>query len=752
MASPASSTVRTGVSPFRTNRRLAEWRAMFRPEHLGRDAANAVRSASVFLPTALAVALASGVPVATGLTTMVIGGAVAALVGSTPFVVVGPVVFLALLVASAHESFGMPGIVTIAIGAGLLQFFFGLFKLSHWLRAVPAPVVAGFSAGVGATVVVAQAPHLLGLPAPDSKHLIDVVTHAVEYLEHVRPQEALVASLTIAAALGVPRWMPAWPGRFFALLLGAAAAQVMRLDVETLHTVPTLVPSPGLVGFPRNNLFGFMGTTALLFVVASVQSLTSTDNVTRGLNVDRRDPNGDLVGMGVANVFCGLFGAIPVAVGQSLTQFHTARGVYSRRSTLLAALLVGVAALLAPNWIGWVPISAVAAVLVVVAAKLVDWSQFKDTWSTSRADGAVFALTFLLVLCVDLFAGAQVGVLAALGVVAARLGKLDVLLLAGTKRGPYRIRIDGPITFVSAERINALRSQLASLDCDRGVILDLSDVPMIDGSGAENFRKIVLDLRDKGWEVAVLGLRGDSRRQLESADTEGRLKETFATTEADAQGRFRARPEEGAYDRLRAGVETFRARGERFDALFDELAEGQKPHTLFITCADSRIQPSLITSTRPGELFLVRNVGNLVPPYVADDASPAEYAAIEYGIVALGVSQIVVCGHSSCGAMKAIIGGNIPPALDSVRRWIQSSYRPDELDMLRHTSTPEEAAQKNAALQLEHLAKHPLVAERLKAGTLRISAWFYDIGAGDILEYDRIDRVFRPLGSPPSGG
>lgn len=719
---------------------------MLSPTDGWRDLRNGLRTAAAVVPTSMAVAFACGLPVTTGLVAAFVGGGVAALVGSTPFTIVGPVVFLAPLVASAQETFGARGLVALAVGCGILQTLFGLFNVGHWLRVVPASVVGGFTAGVGATVVVAEAPHLLGLPAPDSRHLIDVVTHAVEYLARVQPKEALVASITLVAALLFSRGLPTWPGRLLALLVGTLAAHAMRLDVQMLQGLSSALPSPRLVSFPRGDLFAFAGWSCLLFVVASAQSSIVTDGITARAGLSRRDRNGDLVGMGVANLLSGLFGAMPVAVGDWLTRFHTGTGVRSRRSTLFGALIVGAAALFLPRWIGYVPVAAVSALLVVFASRLVDWRDFRETLATSRADGLVYALTFLLVLLVDLVAGAQVGVLAALVAVALRLGRLDVLLFSNANRGPYRIRMDGSMTFLSTESLATLRARLAPLDRSRGVILELSDVGIIDGTGADALRALVADLVERGWTVALLGLNAEGRRQLESADVGGNLAKAFVATEADAQARFQSPSGDAAYDRLSAGVTAFRARrNERFELLFDELAEGQRPHTLFITCADSRIQPNLITSTHPGELFLVRNVGNLVPPYVATDASPAEYAAVEYGILALGVTQIVVCGHSSCGAMKAILGGNIPPALDSVRRWIQSSFRPEELESLRQAKTPEEAAQRNAALQLEHLVKHPLVAERLAAGTVRVTAWFYDIGAGEILEYDRNGGAFRPL-------
>ena len=168
--------------------------------------------------------------------------------------------------------------------------------------------------------------------------------------------------------------------------------------------------------------------------------------------------------------------------------------------------------------------------------------------------------------------------------------------------------------------------------------------------------------------------------------------------------------------------------------LFDELATGQSPATLIITCADSRIDPSLITQAEPGDIFVVRNAGNIVPPVDDDGSSPdGNAASIEYAITALNVSHVVVCGHSSCGAMGGLQNLDGLDALPSVRRWLEhsepllSSDAADDLDSL---------IEANVLLQLEHLKRYPGVREKIDAGELTLHAWVYDIGTGDVRAHD----------------
>lgn len=170
-------------------------------------------------------------------------------------------------------------------------------------------------------------------------------------------------------------------------------------------------------------------------------------------------------------------------------------------------------------------------------------------------------------------------------------------------------------------------------------------------------------------------------------------------------------------------------------ALFDELATGQSPSTLFITCADSRIDPALITQTEPGTLFVVRNAGNIVPRIDETGSSPDGNAgSIEYAISALNVTDVVVCGHSSCGAMGALQDLDaIAGALPSVRRWLEHS---ESLANTPAASNLDSLIEANALLQLEHLKKYPGVRAKLDAGEIALHAWVYDIGSGNVRGYD----------------
>ena len=200
-------------------------------------------------------------------------------------------------------------------------------------------------------------------------------------------------------------------------------------------------------------------------------------------------------------------------------------------------------------------------------------------------------------------------------------------------------------------------------------------------------------------------------------------------------------------DKLIEGVHLFREGAyAKNRAFFEQLAKKQqKPQALFITCADSRVNPNLITQTEPGDLFLIRNAGNIVPAY--GSAVGGEAATIEYSVEVLGIRSIVICGHSQCGAMKALLdphGIEHLPAVkewcahaESTRRIVRQKYRdlsPDELAVA--------ATEENVLVQMNNLSTHPCIAARLSSAELSIYGWYYDIGAGQIRQYDQAQRKF----------
>jgi len=181
--------------------------------------------------------------------------------------------------------------------------------------------------------------------------------------------------------------------------------------------------------------------------------------------------------------------------------------------------------------------------------------------------------------------------------------------------------------------------------------------------------------------------------------------------------------------------------------LFDELATQQSPEVLFITCSDSRIDPNLVTQSQPGDLFICRNAGNIVPPH--SKATGGMTASIEYAVAVLGVRHIVVCGHTDCGAMKGVLNMDALEELPHVKEWLSHSRSAVEIVKFMGESSGatqlERVTEENILQQIQHLKTHPVVASRLAAGQLQLHAWMYDIESGGMCCSDGKNRSFEPL-------
>lgn len=187
------------------------------------------------------------------------------------------------------------------------------------------------------------------------------------------------------------------------------------------------------------------------------------------------------------------------------------------------------------------------------------------------------------------------------------------------------------------------------------------------------------------------------------------------------------------------------------EELFRKLAFEQTPKAMFITCADSRVVPELITQSSPGDLFVTRNVGNVVPPY--GQMMGGVSTAIEYAVVALGVKHIIICGHSDCGAMRAVLDPAQLKGMPTVKAWLQHSevakiVVQENCGCADHT-TLGILTEENVVAQLGHLATHPSVASRLARGDLYIHGWVYDIETSQIRAYDTEKGEFRRIGDGP---
>lgn len=206
--------------------------------------------------------------------------------------------------------------------------------------------------------------------------------------------------------------------------------------------------------------------------------------------------------------------------------------------------------------------------------------------------------------------------------------------------------------------------------------------------------------------------------------------------------------------KLIEGIHKFR-REEfgHYEELFQRLAtDGQNPHTLFITCSDSRVLAELITQSKPGDLFVVKNVGNIVPPHEQNASYNSTAAAIEFAVQTLGVKDVVVCGHSQCGAMRALMEAPDLAAMPHLEKWLTLAepVRATVVHRYQHLTDPvaraNAAAEENVLFALENLKTYPAVMRRLEEDSLSLHGWYFKIAGAELHAYDPEARQFVPFG------
>lgn len=733
---------------------LREWKTLFSRKGLKSDLIAALIVACVNIPLSLALALASNVDPSTGLITAIISGLICGLFGGTPLAISAPANAMPVIVATVVEAYGMGGLLAVGIGCGFLQILTGVLGIGRIIRLVPFPVVTGFTAGIGAIILISQLPRALGLPPAPESRVIQVLLHIHGLLEQTNGAALLISALTLGIALFLPRIFTRLPAPLLAAIIPTAIVSLLGISLPTIGTIPHHLPTPHFPSLPTENFGTLLSFTLLVYALASLETLlsaTSADRLTQGkLN---HDPDQELIGQGMGNIASACFGGLPITSVIARTALNIQSGAKTRRASIFQALIVLFSIYFLSSGIEKIPLAVLAGLILSIAIRMMNPKEFMRLWQLSRTEAAIYGVTFLSIVFLDLVAGIQTGLIVALIIAALRLSQTETRLQSINSHHFVELSIDGPLNFLSAPKFESIKEELRKLETHQGLLVNFSKVDSIDASGALLLVE-TLDLLIQAKRVVLYGLNAGCRESLASLYPEHPLNDLIAQSETEMLEMLNQFHSTKTLDRLLYGVEKFRRdiKGG-YDSLFKKLATSQSPHTLFITCSDSRINPNLITSTDPGELFIVRNVGNIIPAYGGDD-TPAEGAAVEFAIGMLNVKEIIVCGHSECGAMKAIMTGALNTSENeakypSLTKWLKSAQSTSK-QLKKKSTTLRQVAELNAVMQIESLKTYPLVKERLAQGTLKLHAWYYNIGDAELEEWDETQNLYVTIGTKAS--
>ena len=452
--------------------------------HLKEDFTASLVVFLVALPLCVGVAVASGVPAELGLVTGIVGGLVTGLMRGSSLQVSGPAAGLTVLVYEAVEEFGLPALGVVVLATGLLQIGMGALRLGRYFRAISVSVVEGMLAGIGLVLIAGQLYSVLAAKAPESGlgKIAGLPGALVDSLDSTRSLASLALGAGTVAVLvlwkHVPRRARVIPGPLAAVGLATAAVLVLDAPVATVEVNGLLgaIQPPSLDAFGELAGLGLIGTIVAFTLIASAESLFSAAAVDRMHDGPRTSYDKELLAQGAGNTVCGLLGALPMTAVIVRSAANVQAGARTKASRVLHGVWLLLFAALLPGVLAYIPIPALAGVLVHAGAKLVPVRSIVSLWREHRGEALILVVTAVSIVAVSMFEGVLVGV--ALSVVKtawdASHVKLDVI---DKGAGPVQAYLSGNATFL---RLPKILDSLEALPQNRPVELHLSGLHHLD--------------------------------------------------------------------------------------------------------------------------------------------------------------------------------------------------------------------------------------------------------------------------------
>ena len=724
----------------------------------------------VAVPLSLGIAAASGAPVMAGLIAAAVGGLVAGSLGGSPLQVSGPAAGLTVIVAGLIDQFGWQATCAITVAAGLLQILFGSFRIGRAALAVSPVVVHAMLAGIGITIVLQQLHVMIG--SESSSTALANITSLPAALASANLPAILLGALVIAILVlwkKLPAGVRRVPGQLVAVVGVTILSVVLGSNVERVTFDGSILDALSFPELPEGNWQAIAMGVLSIALIASIESLLSAVALDKMHTGPRTNFDRELLGQGAANMVSGALGGLPITGVIVRSATNVEAGARSRTSTILHGVWILVFSLLFAALIQQIPQAVLAGLLIVVGVRLASLANFKTARRTG--DLLVYCITLVGVVFLNLLEGVMIGLALAAALVLWRVVRASI---HAEPAGPpesrlWRVVIEGSCSFLSLPRLNSV---LNSVPAGSHVTIDLA-VDFFDHPAYETLSAWQRQHESTGGTVQI-DEGGAATLEVAAALPPRRSSLPSAMRLGVApwkawQGRDRGGANSYAHPHplnpVIHGIDDYH---RRHAALvrphMQEVAHSQNPDTLFLTCADSRVIPNLITSSGPGDLFTVRNIGNVV---CAHGAEPSIDAALEFGLNELSVNSIVVCGHSGCGAMAAAHNESATDAADPAARvsaghqrgaidaWLDH-VRPS-LTAWRNGHPVGEAAREagfgevdqlgmvNVAVQLENLQRHPLVGPAVASGRVHLAGVFYDLSTARVIwitaeGIDHLDR------------
>ena len=712
----------------------------------------------VALPLCLGVALASGAPLVSGVVAGVVGGILVGALSGSNSSVSGPAAGLTAVVASQIGSLGFEAFLFAMVVAGVLQVGLGLARAGTLGSFVPSSVISGLLAAIGLLLILKQIPHLLGHDAdPDGNMAFDqpdelnTFTELADLFRDAHPGAAAIGLLSVALLVVWGSWRPLKaspvPSALAVVVLGVALVELFRAlggpwAIEPGHLVAVPVPadvagffaqfaSPDFSQYANPAVYKAAATLA---AVASLETLLNLEAIDK-LDPQKRvsPPSRELVAQGVGNVVSGLVGGIPVTSVIVRSSVNINAGGKTKLVTVAHGVLLLVSVALLPAVLNRIPLSCLAAILIVTGFKLVTPELVRKMWAGGRVQFGPFALTVVAIVFTDLLVGVLLGIGVSLAFILLSNARRPLVTQVEKRAGGELLRIElgNQVSFLN--RV-ALAQAFRKVPRGGHVLLDARRTDYID----PDVHVLIREFKEqsgpaRGVEVSLRGFQDSYHLRDQTHYAEHSTRELqHSLTPADV-----LRVLKDGHERFLKGEHLTRDLGRQVNA----TAAGQHPLAVVVSCIDSRAPAELLFDTGLGDIFSVRIAGNVTGLKVL--------GSVEYACAVAGAKLVLVMGHTRCGAVTAAVDlyGTVATVteatgcehLDEIIDVIQSSID-DSAGVRLATATPEErqeftngVARRNVERAVKTLLNESKALSLLVAAEkLAVVGAMYDVVTGDI--------------------
>jgi carbonic anhydrase len=619
----------------------------------------------VALPLCLGVALASGAPLLAGVLSGIVGGILVGALSGSHTSVSGPAAGMTAIVAAQIVTLGsFPAFLLSVVLAGLIQIGLGFAQAGFVAAFIPSSVIKGLLAAIGVILILKQLPHIFGHDSDPEEDMAfqqpdheNTFSELIQTIGDIHLGASVIGLVSIAVLFAWSAWKPlknsGVPAPLIVVLLGVAMSELFRqlggnwvIGESHLVQVPVADSVTGFFGFLQLPDFSQWSNQAVYIAAVTIAVVASLETMLNLEAIDKLDPeqrtsppSRELVAQGFGNVVAGLIGGLPMTSVIVRSSVNINAGGKTKLAAITHGIFLLVSVMFLPVWLNAIPLSCLAAILLVTGVKLVSPALVKQMWSEGRYQCIPFAVTIAAIVLTDLLIGVLIGLAVSIS-----------FILHSNMRRPIRRFVEKHLggDVVHIELANqesflnraALSKVLAEVPRSGHVLLDAQNTDYIDPDVLD----LIRDFKEqtgpaRGVEVSLLGFRSSYQLldQIQYVDYSTREIQDALTPQQVLQIL------KDGHERFRTGQRLTRDLGRQVRA----TADGQHPLAVVLSCIDSRAPVELIFDLGVGDIFSVRIAGNVTSRKILGSA--------EYGCAVAGAKLILVMGHTRCGAVTAAV-------------------------------------------------------------------------------------------------